>query len=88
MITYPTQRASNVPCLIKGNPGGEVVQFGQRMIRITHTVALSYTGAQSGDKAIMAGGLNLLLISIRPQLGVGDIDTWYEWNAGELLPGT
>lgn len=84
---WPTARATNIPCLIKGDGGDEIVLYAQRQIRVTHTIATLNAQAMSGDKVIDQDGATYLIISIRLQRGVGGIETWYLWRASELLPG-
>lgn len=84
VIAYALRQA-NIPCLIKGIPGGEQLRFAQQGIVVTHDIATSYSGARTGDKVTDDEGASYVLHSIRRQQGVGSIDSWWLWLGEQVL---
>lgn len=81
VITWPTVRAANVPCLICAGPGGERDEFDQSQRPVnTHNIAFAGDndgGVQPGDKLVNdKTGATYRFTGDRPQQGVGGIDDW------------
>lgn len=71
-VTWPTNRATGIQCLINAPMGISQDRFGQPMLIGTATIAMFYTGAQRGDRIeVTAGptyvGLKMRVIGIKSQ---------------------
>lgn len=79
LITWPTVRALNVPCLINFGNAGESDEFNQSQSqRTSHTIAFAgdnYGGLQPGDKLVDdVTGVPYRFTGDRLQQGVGGIE--------------
>lgn len=78
IITWPTLRAANVPCLILQGTGVERDEFDQSQRQVAqHSIAFSdYDGGlQVGDKLVDdRTGISYRFTGDRPQQGVGGIE--------------
>lgn len=77
IITWPTTRTANVPCLILQNTGSERDEFSQsERQRAQHTIAFGCNDGniQVGDKLVDdKTGASYRFTGNRPQQGVGGI---------------
>lgn len=90
VITWPTLRAANVPCLIRSGGGSERDEFDQtQRPRSTHTIAFSdYDGGvQPGDKLVDDNtGQTYRFTGDNPQQGYGGIEAFNVITVTEMTP--
>lgn len=89
VITWPTLRAANVPCLICAGQGTERDEFGQsQRPRSGHSIAFAGDndgGTEPGDKLVDDNtGKTYRFTGDRPQQGVGGIESWNLISVTEL----
>jgi hypothetical protein len=87
--TWPTVRASGVPCLILQGTGSERDEFSQDQRQVaTHSIAFSGCdgGIETGDKIVNdTTGKTYWFTGTRPQQGVGNIDGFNVISVRELI---